>query len=74
MPRLSPHWPRLKTETKHETRRCIRPRKEKSGIFGMKLHIGVDSVFGLDHTLTTTSANIHDITVADQLLHGEESM
>ncbi|WP_428240805.1 transposase [Gynuella sp.] len=27
--------------------------------FGMKLHIGVDSAFGLIHTLKTTSSNVH---------------
>ena len=41
--------------------------------FGMKLHIGVDSAFGLIHTLKTTAAHVHDITVADQLLHGQEA-
>ncbi len=40
--------------------------------FGMKLHIGADSGTGLIHSLHTTSANVHDITVADRLLHGEE--
>jgi IS5 family transposase len=40
--------------------------------FGMKLHIGVDETLGLIHSLTTTAANEHDITQADQLLHGKE--
>ncbi|MBT5155080.1 MAG: IS5 family transposase [Gammaproteobacteria bacterium] len=40
--------------------------------FGMKMHIGVDAELGLVHSLTTTSANVHDITEADKLLHGEE--
>ena len=40
--------------------------------FGMKLHIGVDSVTGLVHSLSTTSANVHDVTEAHQLLHGGE--
>ena len=40
--------------------------------FGMKMHIGVDDSLGLIHSVTTTSANIHDITQADQLLHGDE--
>ena len=33
--------------------------------FGLKLHVGVDSAFGFIHTLTTTSADLHDIIVAD---------
>jgi IS5 family transposase len=40
--------------------------------FGMKMHIGVDDALGLIHSVETTSANEHDITVADKLLHGEE--
>ena len=38
----------------------------------MKLHIGVDDTLGLIHSMATTSANIHDITQADKLLHGQE--
>ena len=41
--------------------------------FGMKLHIGVDSETGLVHSFSTTSANVHDVTEAHRLLHGEES-
>ena len=41
--------------------------------FGMKLHIGVDAGTGLVHSLATTSANVHDVTQANRLLHGGES-
>ena len=40
--------------------------------FGMKLHIGVDAETGLAHSLSATSANVHDVTEAHRLLHGEE--
>ncbi len=40
--------------------------------FGMKMHIGVDDSLGLIHSISTTPANVHDITQVDQLLHGEE--
>lgn len=40
--------------------------------FGMKLHIGVDDALGLIHSVATTPANVHDLTVAHQLLHGGE--
>ena len=40
--------------------------------FGMKLHIGVDAETGVVHSLSTTSANVHDVTEAHRLLHGEE--
>ena len=40
--------------------------------FGMKLHIGVDAATGLVHSMTTTPANVHDVTEAHKLLHGGE--
>lgn len=40
--------------------------------FGMKMHIGVDESLGLIHSIATTAANAHDISQADQLLHGKE--
>jgi IS5 family transposase len=42
--------------------------------FGMKVHIGVDKDSGLIHSVETTSANVHDINRAAQLLHGEEEV
>jgi IS5 family transposase len=47
-------------------------RKGNEWHFGMKLPIGVDDSFGVIHSLSTTAANAHDITEADQLLHVEE--
>jgi IS5 family transposase len=41
--------------------------------FGMKAHIGVDAATGLVHSLVTTAANVHDVTQAHALLHGEQS-
>lgn len=40
--------------------------------FGMKMHIGVDDELGVIHSVETTSAKEHDITQAENLLHGEE--
>jgi len=40
--------------------------------FGMKMHIGVDESLGLIHSISTTSANAHDITETHNLLHGKE--
>ena len=42
--------------------------------FGLKAHIGVDAESGLTHTLVTTPAHTSDVAVADQLLHGEETL
>jgi IS5 family transposase len=41
--------------------------------FGMKAHIGVDADSGLVHTVVGTAANVHDVTQAHALIHGEES-
>jgi transposase, IS5 family len=41
--------------------------------FGMKMHVGVDADSGLVHTVIGTAANVHDITIAQALLHGEET-
>jgi len=47
-------------------------RKGNQWHFGMKLHIGVDDMTGLVHSLDTTPANTHDLDAADKLLHGQE--
>lgn len=41
--------------------------------FGMKAHIAVDADSGLVHTVIGTAANVHDVTQAADLLHGDES-
>lgn len=41
--------------------------------FGMKAHIGVDAQSGLVHSVIGTAANVHDVTQAQALLHGEET-
>ena len=40
--------------------------------FGMKMHIGTDEATGCIHSVESTPANVHDVTCADKLLHGEE--
>ena len=47
-------------------------RKGNNWYFGMKAHIGVDAASGLVHTVVCTSANVNDLNVAGQLLHGQE--
>ena len=47
-------------------------KKGNTWHFGYKSHIGVDEENGLVHTVKTTSANEHDVTVMSELLHGEE--
>jgi IS5 family transposase len=47
-------------------------KKGNQWYYGMKAHIGVDAESGLVHTVVCTSANVNDLNVAGQLLHGEE--
>lgn len=47
-------------------------KKGNTWHFGYKAHIGVDEETGLVHTVKTTAANEHDVTVMSELLHGEE--
>ena len=47
-------------------------KKGNNWYFGMKAHIGVDAHSGLVHTVGATAANVNDLNVAGQLLHGEE--
>ncbi len=42
--------------------------------FGMKVHTGVDADTGLVHSMSTTAANVHDVTEAHNLLHGGEKV
>lgn len=47
-------------------------RKGNQWYFGMKMHIGVDDMTGVVHSLVSTAANVNDVTQAHHLLHGEE--
>ena len=48
-------------------------KKGNQWYFGMKAHIGVDKDSGLVHSVTTTAANVSDISQTPALLHGQES-
>ena len=47
-------------------------KKGNTWHFGYKAHIGVDRDSGLVHTVKTTAANVHDVTMTSKLLHGDE--
>ena len=42
--------------------------------YGMKVHAGVDKDSGLIHSVVVTAANVHDLTPAAELLHGDEEV
>ena len=44
--------------------------KGRQWYFGMKLHTGTDARTGLVHSVSTTAANVSDVTEAHRLLHG----
>ncbi len=66
------------SSTKHRAReRDPEMHQTKQGNqwhFGMKVHIGVDADTGVVHSMTTTAANVHDVTEAHNLLHGGETV
>ena len=49
-------------------------KKGNTWYFGYKAHIGVDRDSGLVHTVKATSANVHDVSMTPELLHGEEEI
>jgi len=49
-------------------------KKGNQWYYGMKVHIGVDKDSGLIHSVETTAANVHDLTPAAELLHGDEEV
>ena len=49
-------------------------KKGNQWYFGMKVHAGVDKNSGLIHSVVVTPANVHDLTPAAQLLHGDEEV
>ncbi|MBW8192049.1 IS5 family transposase [Neiella marina] len=62
----------IKNSTGERDPEMHQTRKGNQWYFGMKAHIGVDSMSGLVHSFETTAANVHDVTQAVHLLHGEE--
>ena len=48
-------------------------RKGKQWYFGMKAHVGVDSKTKIIHTAAATAANVSDVAMLPDLLHGEET-
>ena len=47
-------------------------KKGNNWYFGMKARIGVDARSGLVHSVVGTAANVNDLNVAGELLHGDE--
>lgn len=65
--------PSTKNKTGERDAEMHQTKKGNQWHFGMKAHIGVDAQSGLVHTLVGTAANVHDVTQAQALLHGDET-
>jgi IS5 family transposase len=62
-----------KNETGTRDPEMHQTKKGNQWHFGMKAHVGSDADSGLVHTVEGTAANVADVTVAHELLHGEET-
>lgn len=49
-------------------------KKGNEWYFGMKVHTGVDAGSGYVHTVTATSANVHDIVETSQLIRKDDEV
>ena len=58
-------------EKKRDPDAC-QTKKGNTWHFGYKAHIGVDRESSIVHTVKATAANVHDVTMTPELLHGEE--
>jgi IS5 family transposase len=63
-----------KNEKKERDPEMHQTKKGNEWHFGMKCHIGVDAGSGYVHSLETTAANVHDITVAHRLIREEDEV
>jgi transposase, IS5 family len=64
--------PSTKNAKKERDPEMHQTRKGKQWYFGMKVHTGTDTDSGLVHTLQVTAANVADVNVLGELLHGAE--
>jgi IS5 family transposase len=61
-----------KNEKKQRDPAMHQTRKGNQWFFGLKAHIGVDAKQGHVHSVATSSANVSDVHMLPDLLHGEE--
>ena len=61
-----------KNEKKQRDPAMHQTKKGNQWFFGLKTHIGVDAKEGHVHSVATTAANVSDVHMLPDLLHGEE--
>ena len=62
-----------KNEEKKRDPDAHQVKKGNTWHFGYKAHIGVDRDSGIVHTVKATAANVHDVSMTSELMHGEEA-
>jgi len=63
-----------KNEKKQRDPEMCQTKKGNQYYFGMKCHAGVDAGSGYVHSLETTAANVHDITMASRLIREDDEV
>jgi IS5 family transposase len=63
-----------KNSRKQRDPEMCQTKKGNQYYFGMKCHAGVDAGSGYVHSLATTAANVHDITVASSLIREDDAV
>ena len=63
-----------KNEEKKRDPEMHSTKKGNQWRFGMKCHVGVDAGTGYVHTMEVSSANIHDVTVASELIREDDEV
>jgi IS5 family transposase len=63
-----------KNQQKQRDPEMCQTKKGNQYYFGMKCHIGVDAGSGYVHSMETTTANVHDITKAAELIRDDDEV
>jgi IS5 family transposase len=63
-----------KNEKRERDPEMHQTKKGNEWHFGMKCHVGVDAGSGYVHSVETTPANVHDITMAAQLIREDDEV
>jgi len=64
--------PSTKNQARQRDPEMKQTRKGNQWYFGLKAHIGVDAATGLTHSVTATSANVADVTMAGHLVRDDD--
>jgi transposase, IS5 family len=66
--------PSTRNSTRRRDPEMSSSKKGNQWHFGMKAHIGVDTAHGLVHTVEATTGKVSDYSMAETLVHGDETI